>query len=119
MVGNRKTELLGYGVLAAFDFFIEKFLDMAAIEANQMVMMRAGIELEDCLAGLEMVTMKQASLLELRQYAINSCQTDIHIFGKQYFIDIFRAQVPYRTVLENFQYLQSRQGGFQAAGLQV
>jgi hypothetical protein len=46
-------------VLALLDFRIVKLFHAAAIQANQMVMMRAFIQLENRLSGLEMVTVQQ------------------------------------------------------------
>lgn len=49
MLRNIETALAGDVVLALLDFLIVEFLDPAAFEADQMIMMRAFIEFEDCL----------------------------------------------------------------------
>lgn len=106
-------------LLAFFNFLVKELFDLSAIEANQMVVMRSLVELEDRLAGLEMIAVQYSGLLELRQHTVHGRQTDIHIFGQQDFIYVFRAQVAYRAILKNFEDLESRQRRFQAAGFQI
>lgn len=77
-------------MLALFDFIVVKLFDPTAIKAHQMIMMRALVKFKDGFASFKMITTKQASLLELRQYPIYRCQTDIEIFGKQELVYIFR-----------------------------
>lgn len=83
-----------------------------------MVVMRALVELEYRFPGFEMISMQQPGLLELREHAIHRCQSDIHILGQQDFIYILGTQMAHGTVLKDIEYLQARQGGFQAAGFQ-
>ncbi len=80
VLGNIETALQRDLVLALLDLFVVELFHPSAIQADQMVVMRTGIEFKYGLAGFEMVTVQQASLLELRQHAVHSCQTDIHIF---------------------------------------
>jgi len=77
VVGNAKATFLRNFMLALLDFFVIEFLDPSAIEANQVIVMRTGIEFKYGFAGLKMITMQQSRLLKLRQYAVYSCQSNI------------------------------------------
>ena len=79
----------------------------------------AGVEFEDRLARLEMMALEQASLLELRQYAIDRGETDVHAVVDQKPVYIFRRHVTHFGLLEKFKNLQSREGGLEADALQV
>ncbi len=82
-------------------------------------MVRAGVEFVDGLAGFKVVAVEQASLLELRQDAVDGSQADVHVFSQQDLVDIFGSQVTHGAVLEDFQDFQARERGLQAACLQV
>ena len=77
VVLNREAAFLGNGVLALFDFGIDEFLDLAALQADQMIVMGAFVQFENRLAGFEVVTLQQARLLELGQHPIDGGETDI------------------------------------------
>ena len=77
VLGELETSLLGDSVLTFFNLVVEKLFHQPAIQTYQMVMMRAFVELENRLAGLEMVTTQQPSLLKLGKHPVNGCQTDI------------------------------------------
>ncbi len=119
MFSDVKTALFGDRMLAQFNFFIEEFFDQATVEADQMVVVRALVQFKNGLAGLEMIPVQQAGLLELRQDAIYRGQADIHVFKQQDSVDIFGAQVAHAAVLENIENFQSWQGRLEAAGFKV
>ena len=89
MFGDIETALVGYLLLAPFDFVIEEFLDPAAIEADEMVMMRPLVEFEYRLAGFEMIAMQQPSLLELGQHAIDRRKADVHVVSQKNLVNVF------------------------------
>lgn len=103
--GNVEAALFGDSLLPFLDLVIEKLFHPPAIEAYEMIVVRTRIEFEHGLSGLEMIAVQQARLLELCQHTVHSCQTDIHVFGQQDFVNIFRTQVADRAVLENLKYL--------------
>lgn len=76
-----KATLLGDGFLAFLDFRVVKLLDPATVDADEMVVMLAVVDLENRLAGFEKVTLKKASLFELGEDAIDRGQPDIHVFA--------------------------------------
>ena len=55
MFGQGKTALFSDAVLPTLDFFIKKFFYQTAIQANQMIMVGALIQFENCLARLKMM----------------------------------------------------------------
>jgi len=96
-----------------------EFLDPAAIQANQMVMMTTLVQFEHCLARFEMITRQQTSLLELGQDAINGRQPDVEVLGQQLLVHVFGRHVAHAAVLEDLEDFQAGQGGLEPAGFQV
>lgn len=65
MICNRKATLHGNFGLAAFDFRVKKFFYNAAIEANEVIVMRAIVELKHGFAVFKAASFEQAGLLKL------------------------------------------------------
>ena len=103
-----------YSVLALFNLGIVKLFDTPAIEAHQMIVMRALIELVYRLAALKIAAREQAGLLKLREHAIHRGQADISALVEQNAIHIFRRHMPQLAGLENLHDFQARQRGFEA-----
>src|ERR1700682_2857239 len=95
-------------LLAVLDFGVEEFFDAPAVETHQMIVVRAFVELENGLAGLEVAAREEAGLLELRQHAVDRREADVEFFVQQAAIDVFGGQVAHRTVLENLENLEAR-----------
>lgn len=108
-----KAALAGDGILAFLDFRVVEFLDPAAINADQMIVMLAAVDFEHGLARFEKMAFQQPCLFELREYAINGRQSDIHVFGNQHPVNVFRRHVALRCFLEQFKDLQAREGGLE------
>ncbi len=109
---------LRHGVLALLDLGVEELLDPAAVQADQVVVVLALVELEHRLAGLEVVARQDAGLLELHQHPVDGGQADVGAFGQQHLVDVFGAHVALRGLLEHLQNLDARQRGLQAAVLE-
>lgn len=77
MLGQLEAPLFRDLVLPTLDFLIEEFFDTTAIKAYQVIVMRALIKLEHGFAGFEVIPAQNARLLELRQYPIDRCQSNI------------------------------------------
>lgn len=107
--------LLGDGLLAAFNLGVVELLDTAARHADHVVVVLAFVQLEDSLAGLEVVAAEDAGLLELHQHTVDRGQTDVRAFIEQDLEDIFRCHVPLARLLEDFQDLDAGQRGLQTA----
>ena len=123
MFANGEAVLGSDLVLALLDLGIVELFDAAAIQADEMVVMRALVEFEDRLAGLKVMTLQQTRLLELGQYPVDRCQPDIEPIGNQVAIDVFGGDVPWRSVVlqlvEQVEDLQARVSGFEADALEV
>jgi len=83
MLANDEASFGSDGGLSLFDFSVEKLFDTTTVEADHMIMMIAGFELENGLARLEKMPFEQAGLFELGQDAINRCQANVNVFGQQ------------------------------------
>src|SRR5690606_18198310 len=77
------------------------------------------VQLEYCLAAIELAAHEDAGLLELREDAIHSGQPDIDIFGNQGAIDVLRALVAVVGTPENVEDLQPGEGCLQSGALGV
>ena len=106
-------------MLAAFDFFIEKFFHMAALQAQQVVMMAASVKLIDRLVIVEMMPDQYAGMLKLGQYPINRGQSYIDTVSHQQTIHIVRRQMPLIALLEQGKNFQAWSGDFQAQSLEL
>ena len=76
MVCQREAEFRGNFMLPLFDFGIDKFLNPATLQAQNMIMMIALIQLENRLPAFEMVSFDQAGRFKLRQHPVNRRQAD-------------------------------------------
>lgn len=118
MLFQHKAFGLGDRSLALFDFRIVKLFHLAAIEAHQMIVVGAFVELIDGLAALKIAAREQARLLKLREHPIDGGQTNVCAFAQQHAIDVFRCHMALCTRLENLHDFQARQSGFQASVFQ-
>ena len=64
----RDSEALGLGnrLLAVFDLGVIKFFDLAAVKANEVIMVLAFVEFIDRLAALKLAATQNTGLFELR-----------------------------------------------------
>lgn len=118
MLFQRKALGLGHSSLALFDLRIVEFLHLATIEAHQMIVVGAFVELINGLAALKIAAGEQARLLKLREHPIDRGQANVRAFTQQHAIDVFRCHMALRTGLENLHDFQARQSGFQASVFQ-
>ena len=114
-----ETAFLGDAVLAFFDFSVHKLLDLAALQANQVVVVIALLEFEHCLVAIEMVAHQQASLLELREHAIYRGQSNVLAVVGEQAIHFFGGHVTLVALFEQIENFQARQRGFQADVLEI
>ena len=66
MVGDSEALSLGNRLLALFDLGIVKLFDLAAVKANQVIVVLAFVEFIDRLAALKLAATQNAGLFELR-----------------------------------------------------
>ncbi|MNY04161.1 hypothetical protein D3C86_1368200 [compost metagenome] len=79
-----------------------------------MVVVPLVVELEHGGVRIELSTFEQAGVLKLRDHAINRGQADIAVLRNEVAVDIRRAHVLVGVLIEEVQYLQSRESGFDA-----
>src|SRR5690606_24209755 len=105
--------VLGHLVLALFDVRIGKFHHLAAIGADEVIVMIAVVQLEYRLAAVELAAGQDAGLLELGQHAVDGGQADLDVFADEGPIDIFGAEVALVGLAEDDENFQAREGRLQ------
>lgn len=116
---NGESVLLRDLDLTALDFGIVELFHLAALNADEVIVMMPLVEFEHRLARFEKVPFQQTGVLELRQYAINGRQTDVHVFLQQRLVDVFRTHVTHIGTLEQLEYLEPGQGGLESDVFQI
>jgi outer membrane protein assembly factor BamE len=104
--------------LPLLDLGIDELLDPPALQANQMVMMLAVIELEQGSSRLEVAAFENPCLFELRKNPINRRKANVVFEPQQLAKYILRAHVALTALLEDLQYFQPGGRGLQAAATQ-
>src|SRR3954469_19904179 len=106
-------------VLAPLDLGVVELLDPTALQAHEVVVMPALVQLEHRLAGLEMLAREQPCMLELREHAIDRSETDVDAFGDQRLVDVFGREVAHLARFEQLEDLAPGQRRLEAAVLQT
>jgi hypothetical protein len=76
-------------LLPFLDLRVVELLDATALQAHEVIVMLAFVQLVDRLARFEVVPGQQARLLELRQHAVDGRKSDIKSFTLQQPVDVF------------------------------
>lgn len=105
--------------LTLLDACIDEFFDMPAIETEDVVVMRPGIEFEHRHAIGEVMPRDEPRRLELGEHAIDRRETDVLAQIDQPTIDILGRHVALATALEDFEDLHSRQRDLESRFAQV
>src|SRR5690606_24560152 len=105
--------------LQALDVGVEEFLDPAAAQADQVVVVVPLVEFEHRLAGLEVAALEQACLLELGQDPVDRRQADLVVLGEQFLEDVLGTHVALAAGMEDFENLQARQRRLQPCALEL
>lgn len=116
---HREAALGGDLALAFLDLGVEELLDPAALQAHQVVVVVALVELEDGLARFEVMALQEAGLFELGEHPVDGGQADIHVFGDQEAVDVFCGEMAMLDLLEQVEDLQARKGRLEADILEV
>ena len=118
MVGDGKAFGFGHGVLAFFDFGVVKLFHLAAVQADQVVVVLALVQLKHRFTALKLAALQNTGLLKLRQHPVHRGQAHIGAFLEQHPKDVFRRHMALAAALEDFQYLQPRQRGLEAGAFE-
>ncbi len=119
MFVDREPALARDRDLPLLDLGVEEFLDVAALQADEVIVVATLVQFEDRLPALEVMPRQQAGLLELREHAVDGREPDVHAFGQEDLVDVFGGQMALVAVLEQIEDLQPRQRGLQADGLEI
>ena len=119
VLADLEAALAGDLGLALLDLRVEEFLDAAALQAHQVIVVPALVELEHRLAGLEVMAHQQARLLELRQHAVDRREPDVEAVGEQLLVDVLGGQMPDLALLEQVDDPQPRQRGLEPGVLEI
>ncbi len=119
MLANREATFLGHAHLALFDFGVVELFDASALDAHEVVVVRALVQLEHRLAGLEMMALEDAGLLELGEDPVHGGETHVQSLGHEDPVDVFRREVAHLAALEKLENSKPRPRGLQAYGFQV
>ena len=114
MIVNGEAAFGGDFFLAAFNFCVVKFFHAATLQAHQMVVVAALVELVNRLAAFEMVAYQQPGLFELGKDPIHGSKSDIHVFREKHAVYIFGGEMAYFALFEQVKNFQARQGGFES-----
>ena len=119
MVPDRESAFDRDPGLPLLDFRIEKLLDSPAVDAYEVIVVVALVQLEHGLAGFEVMAGEQSGLLELRQHAIDRSQPHVEPVAQQQPVDVLGRKVADRAVLEQIEDLQPRRRCLESDGLQI
>ena len=89
VLAQRESTIVGDACLALLDLRVHEFLDTSAVQAHEMVVVVAFVELEHGLVGLEVMALQDARLLELGQDPVDRGEADVDTFADQQPVDIF------------------------------
>lgn len=81
MIGQLKTETSGDFLLAPLDQLVAELFDLAALDAQYVIVMIAAVEFENGVAGFEVVPFDKTRGLELGQHAIHGREPDFLAFA--------------------------------------
>src|SRR5690348_11369291 len=118
VVVDREAALLRDLVLALLDLGVVELLHAAALQAHQVVVVPALVELVDRLAALEVVAHEKPRLLELREHAIDRGEPDVGVLVQQLAVHVLGGEVALVAVLEEVQHLEPRHRDLEARALQ-
>lgn len=88
MIADREAQPLGDRRLTLFYPGIHELFDAAAVQADDMIVMRALVELEHRHAVLEVMAGHETCSLELRQHPVDGGETDIFVGVEESAIDV-------------------------------
>ena len=119
VVVDGEAAFLGDAGLAFFDFGVEELLDLAALQADQMIVVVALVEFEHRLVAVEVVAHQQPGLLELGEHAVDRGETDILAFVRQQPVHLLCGHVALVALLEQIEDFQARQRGLETDALEI
>ena len=119
MVADGKSPVFGDAGLAFFNFLVEEFFHLAALQAYQMIMMSTTVQFEHRFSAFKMMAFQQSGLFKLGEYPIHCCQANVFTFIQQGFVHILCRQVSDLTAFKQTEYPESWQCGFESHRFEI
>lgn len=113
VIRQLETEPLGNHPLPPLDVLIAELLDMAALQTQDMVVVRTVIEFKHGVTTLKMVASHQASGLELGEHPVHGRQTEFFAGILQRSKNRLGGQMHATLMLQHVKNLHARQRHFQ------
>jgi hypothetical protein len=108
MVAQFVLQFSSDGALFFLDAAVDELLDLAAVQAHDVIVMLTFVQLEYRCRPFEMMARDQARRLELGEHSIYRRQTDVFVGLQQMTIDVFRTHMPRFGAAQDFQDLEPR-----------
>lgn len=105
--------------LTLFDPSVHELFDLAAIQAHDVIVMLALVQLENSGGAFEVMSTDQSRGFELGQDSIHGRKPDVLVRLQEMLVDIFSTHVPWRRSPENFENFQPWQRDFEAGFAQI
>jgi len=118
VVGDGKAFGFSNRLLAFFDFGVVKLLHLAAVQADQVVVVVALVQFKHRFTAFKLAALQDARLLELSQHPIHRGQAHIRTLLQQHPKDVFGRHMTLAAALEDFQNLQPRHGSLEAGAFE-
>jgi hypothetical protein len=116
MLLKGKTQGFSDFFLAPLNGGIDKFLHVATVKANQVIVVRTLIELINrpaiAFARLKMTAQQEACLLKLGEYPIDRSQTNVFVFFGHGHEDFFGTEMGAWMLMKKIQDLHTGSRGF-------
>src|SRR3954465_12461316 len=119
MLMDREAMIFGDLHLPLLDLGVVELLHPSALQADQVVVMLALVQLEHGLAAFEVMPYQNSGLLELGQHPIDGGEPDVHALLPQNLVHVFRGEGADIGVLEEIEDLQPRQRSLEADGFEI
>ncbi len=98
---------------------VVEFLDVAALQAHEVIVVPALIQFINCFAAFKMMAYQQSGALELRQNPVHRGQSGISAVFEHELVDVLGGKMPYAAAFEQFENAQAWQRGFETYGLEI
>lgn len=119
MILDLELQLTCNGPLTILDAGIHELLNLAAIEADDVIVVIAFVQLEDGGRALEMMTADEAGRLELRENSVDGRESNVLVQFEQALVDVLGTHVARRGRSQDLEDLQARQRDFEACLAQL
>jgi len=105
--------------LALLDACVHEFLHMPAVEAEDVVMVRTLVQLEDRHPVSEVMPRDETRRLELREHSIHRGETDVLAQLGKPSVDVLSREMTGATALEDVEDLHARERDLQSSLAQI